>query len=99
MQVADEGFAGQQIPGLGPGRPRGRDGRGNGGIPLVVLQLAQARRERDLEDEKLAVELRRVDVIGQARAIAHAEPNSSGQRVNTASIRASSLPRQLYFVN
>src|SRR6266851_6712566 len=74
MQVTDEGFSAEQILGFGPGRHGGADRRSDRAIHLVVLLLAQPRCERDLENEKLAVERRRIDVVGQSRAVAHAEP-------------------------
>src|SRR3954464_9145869 len=43
-------------------------------VQITHEGLAQARRERDLENEKVAGERRRIDVIRQARAVAHAEP-------------------------
>src|SRR5437660_5036001 len=73
VQGAHEGLAPKQVCGLGPGGHGGADRRGNGAVDLVVLRLAQARCERDLEDEELPFQRGRIDVIGQPAAVAHAE--------------------------
>src|SRR3954467_4145621 len=73
MQPAHEGPAPQQILRFGPRRHGRADRRGDGVVDRVVLRSAKTRRERDLENEQLAAERRRIDVIRQSRAIAHAE--------------------------
>src|SRR6185436_2967322 len=78
VQISDERLAAQQVFRLRPGRHGRADGTGDRVVHLVVLRLAKARRERDLENEKLARERRRIDVIRQARAVAHAEPEKLG---------------------
>src|SRR5438552_11812629 len=74
VQITHEGLAAQQIFRLRPRGHRRRDGGGDSVVHLVVLQLPQARRERDLENEMLAGERRRIDAIRQPPAVAHAEP-------------------------
>src|SRR4029079_16478738 len=73
VQIPDEGLAAQELLRFRPGGHRAHDRGGDQVVHLVVWRLAEPRRERDFEDEELALEPRRIDVIGQARAIAHAE--------------------------
>src|SRR5438094_724055 len=73
VQVAHEGLAPKQVLGLRPGGHGGADRRRDRPVDFVVLHLAQTRRERDLEDEELAVQRGGIDVIGQPAAVAHAE--------------------------
>src|SRR5687768_336551 len=73
MECPHEAAAGQQRLRLGARRHRRGDGGGDLAVDLVVLQLAPARDERDLEDEELSLQAGRVDVVRQPRAVAHRE--------------------------
>src|SRR5688572_20902820 len=73
VQGTHESPSWEQAPGLGARGHRAADGAHDFVVDLVVLPLAQARREADLEDEELARERSRVEVVRQPGAVAHGE--------------------------
>src|SRR5688500_5997634 len=78
MQRAAEGAARPEMARLRPRRDRGGDRPRDVVVDLVVLLAAQTRRQADLEDEELAGERGRVEVIRQPRAVAHGEAPQVG---------------------
>jgi hypothetical protein len=69
VQGTHESALREELFRLRPRRHRGGDGARDVVVDLVVLLLAQAGRKPDLEDEELADELGRIEVIGQTRAV------------------------------
>src|SRR6185503_5841302 len=78
VERAHEGAAGQQALGIGARGDRGGNGAHDVVVDLVVLALAQARRQADLEDEEFAGQRGRIEVIRQAGAVAYREAPQFG---------------------
>src|ERR687891_234291 len=93
VQGSHESSSWQEPPRLGSRGHRAADGAHDFVVDLVVLPLAQARRQADLEDEELARQRRRVEVVRQPGAVAHGE----APQFRAAAKQARDTPFQLRF--
>src|SRR5688500_7557664 len=93
VQGTHESPSWEQAPGLGARGHRAADGVHDFVVDLVVLPLAQARRQADLEDEELARERGRVEVVRQPGAVAHRK----APQFRAAAKQARDAPFQLRF--